>query len=128
MATLLHRCTFMDDFVEIADDIADHEPALLCLLYSFVLVASLTLMNMLIGVLVDVVQAVASHEKEAMTMGYVKDKLSFIMSKEGLDTNSDGWISRGEFMNLLSNSAATKTFLEVDVDPVNLQTHKISFF
>jgi len=83
-------------------------------------VASLTLMNMLVGVLVDVVQAVASTEKEALKMSYVKERILFILRNTGLDMNNDGVISRAEFMTLLTNPLASRTFLDVGVDPVNL--------
>jgi len=77
-------------------------------------------MNMLVGVLVDVVQAVGSTEREAMQMSYVKERILFIFKNTGLDANNDGVIDRDEFMTLLSNPLAARTFLDVGVDPVNL--------
>lgn len=40
--------------------------------YIFILLAALTVMNMLIGVLCEVVSAVAATEKESITVQYVK--------------------------------------------------------
>merc|ERR1711971_295093 len=63
----------------------DHGPVLVLLFYVFVLLSALNLMNMLIGVLCDVVSAVASTEKEAITVGKVKDGFLHILDTEGLD-------------------------------------------
>jgi hypothetical protein len=118
MGTLLNRGAFIDELSALADDILINEPWLLILLYAFVLIASLSLMNMLVGVLVEVVQAVAATEKEALTISYVREQLEGIMTE--MDKDGTGSIARKEFLLLLNNEHATSTLASVEVDVVNL--------
>jgi hypothetical protein len=75
---------------------------------------------MLIGVLCEVVTAVASTEKEAMTIAYVRDVLHEILTKQNLDTNGDGQISKAEFMNLFEDKTAMSLLEDIGVDVLGL--------
>lgn len=93
----------------------------------FILVASLTIMNMLMGVLVQVIGAVSDVERERMTVQWVKVKLLEMMEtsgigsgESGLDLDGDMQISKGEFQQLLLNPKAAKMVQEVGVDVVGL--------
>eukprot|EP00929_Paragymnodinium_shiwhaense_P053376 TRINITY_DN26706_c0_g5_i1.p1 TRINITY_DN26706_c0_g5~~TRINITY_DN26706_c0_g5_i1.p1 ORF type:complete len:661 (-),score=212.09 TRINITY_DN26706_c0_g5_i1:72-2054(-) len=66
--------------------------ALLISWYVYVLLASATIMNMLIGVLCEVITAVATTESEEMTIVYVRDKLEEIVKR--VDFSKD--ISKGD--------------------------------
>jgi len=79
---------------------------------------ALMVMNMLIGVLCEVVSAVAATEKEEMSVSFVMRKMKDIMA--ALDVNGDGKISRKEFMKVLGNVPALKVLTEVGVDPAGL--------
>merc|ERR1712061_350339 len=59
--------------------------AVLMLIY--ILIASLTVMNMLVGVLVDVVKTVSSIEKEQMDVNFIRKHL--LACIKGLDTNQN---------------------------------------
>merc|ERR1719217_298485 len=96
----------MDDLARLAEDLEKKMPALLVLFYAYVLLGSLTLLNMLIGVLCDVVTAVANTEKESMTIMYVKDVFFEILRSTGLDANMDGKITKTEFLSLFDNVQA----------------------
>ncbi len=53
-------------------------------------VGAVTIMNMLIGVLCEVITAVAAAEKEAIQVNWVKDTLSDCLYKgERVDTHND---------------------------------------
>lgn len=94
-----------------------HESILLVLLfYLFVLLAALTVMNMLIGVLCEVVSAVAATEREQITMATVKDGFLDIIRRGGIDTNGDNMISRSEFREILNSPDAVKLLTKVGVD------------
>merc|ERR1719424_2214952 len=80
--------------------------------------SALTIMNLLIGVLCEVVSVVASVEKEAMTINYVKDTLLQIFEATGLDADGDGMITQFEL--LLQYPGAGNAMLEIGVDPVGL--------
>jgi hypothetical protein len=67
----------------------------LIMVWLYIALASLTVMNMLIGVLCEVISAVAEEEKESMMIDKVKEKFSSIV--EELDRNKDGVLSWEEF-------------------------------
>eukprot|EP00747_Dinoflagellata_sp_TGD_P085875 gnl/TRDRNA2_/TRDRNA2_163051_c1_seq2.p1 gnl/TRDRNA2_/TRDRNA2_163051_c1~~gnl/TRDRNA2_/TRDRNA2_163051_c1_seq2.p1 ORF type:complete len:143 (-),score=45.02 gnl/TRDRNA2_/TRDRNA2_163051_c1_seq2:237-665(-) len=73
---------------------------------------------MLIGVLCEVVSAVAATEKETLEVAYVKSKLQDFLQE--IDEDTDGKISKGEFVKILENVGAARALSEVGVDPVGL--------
>eukprot|EP00929_Paragymnodinium_shiwhaense_P110754 TRINITY_DN7799_c0_g3_i1.p1 TRINITY_DN7799_c0_g3~~TRINITY_DN7799_c0_g3_i1.p1 ORF type:complete len:859 (-),score=176.57 TRINITY_DN7799_c0_g3_i1:95-2485(-) len=86
--------------------------------FGFILFASVLIMNMLIGVLCDVVSAVAAVEKEEMLVKYVQEKLEKVMAI--IDEDGGGTISRDEFMLILDHHEATDALQDVGVDVVGL--------
>merc|ERR1711957_873690 len=86
----------------------------------FVVLGSLTIINMLVGVLVGVVEAVSACEKEQLLVTSVKLKLLSMLAVSGLDANEDMHISRNEFELLLLNSDAARVIQDVGVDVVGL--------
>lgn len=88
------------------------------LLVIFILLASLTVMNMLVGVLVEVVCTVSSVEKEQMEATFLKGHMLHLL--RGLDEDGDVRISRDEFGKLLEKPKAIKALQEVGVDVVGL--------
>jgi len=118
MHTLLLNGALMDSLGTIVEPLQQQSPALLLLFYGFLLLAAMTLMNMLIGVICEVVSAVAATEREAMTLGFVKERIKELMALG--DDNADCQITKKEFLNLLSNKAATTILEDVGVDVVGL--------
>eukprot|EP00429_Kryptoperidinium_foliaceum_P055506 CAMPEP_0176090638 /NCGR_PEP_ID=MMETSP0120_2-20121206/45393_1 /TAXON_ID=160619 /ORGANISM="Kryptoperidinium foliaceum, Strain CCMP 1326" /LENGTH=704 /DNA_ID=CAMNT_0017424519 /DNA_START=65 /DNA_END=2179 /DNA_ORIENTATION=+ len=114
MYTLLVYGTLMDN---IGTPLAKlgKESALYAALYLlFVLLATITVMNMLIGVLCDVVSAVAAVEKETMAVTFVKSKLDGVL--QSIDENGDGTISKDEFSKVLLDPSAVQALSDVGVD------------
>jgi len=118
MMTLLLRGTFLDEITELLDDMREESVWMVLLFLCFVLLAAQTVMNMLIGVLCEVVSIVAATEKEEMMMNYVVMRLGEIMSQ--LNYSTDGNISKKEFVKMLGSVDATRTLQEVGVDAVGL--------
>lgn len=87
---------------------------------AYILLASLTVMNMLVGILCEVVSVVSAVEKESLLLEFVKGEVRQMMVTCGIDANGDGRISRGEFERLLTNKDAAKALQEVGVDVVGL--------
>mmetsp|Transcript_17417 Transcript_17417/g.38096 ORF Transcript_17417/g.38096 Transcript_17417/m.38096 type:complete len:752 (-) Transcript_17417:229-2484(-) len=114
---LLHGC-FMEDLPDLVNAVGGEHLALAALLLSFVLLASLTVMNMLVGVLVEVVSVVAAVEKETLQVNFVKTKIQATLAE--LDANFDSMISRQEFETLLYQPVAAHALLEVGVDVIGL--------
>eukprot|EP00927_Polykrikos_kofoidii_P083259 TRINITY_DN8487_c1_g1_i2.p1 TRINITY_DN8487_c1_g1~~TRINITY_DN8487_c1_g1_i2.p1 ORF type:complete len:798 (-),score=115.71 TRINITY_DN8487_c1_g1_i2:130-2523(-) len=118
MYTLLVRGTLLDDVGNVVTECRKTGWVLTSLFFFYVLLATLTVMNMLIGVLCEVVSAVATTEREEMLVSYVGCKLKAVV--ELLDTDLGGTISRKEFLEILQNVDAIKALQEVGVDVVGL--------
>jgi len=120
MLTLLLNGALLDNVAFVTFAIL-RESIVCALIFMFViLLAALTMMNMLVGVLCEVMSGVASAEKEKMASGFVRNKLNWVLYKSGLDENNDGHMSVEEFRLLLMHEEALQALLEVDVDPSDL--------
>jgi hypothetical protein len=86
----------------------------------FILLSSLTVMNMLVGVLVEVVGVVSAVEKEEMTLSYVKSMLMSMLEDSEVDADENCKISKPEFERLLLKPKAARILQEVGVDVVGL--------
>eukprot|EP00443_Scrippsiella_acuminata_P063161 CAMPEP_0115440850 /NCGR_PEP_ID=MMETSP0271-20121206/36513_1 /TAXON_ID=71861 /ORGANISM="Scrippsiella trochoidea, Strain CCMP3099" /LENGTH=815 /DNA_ID=CAMNT_0002866603 /DNA_START=107 /DNA_END=2552 /DNA_ORIENTATION=- len=120
MHALLLDGTMLDDLGGVVTTAWKGEPGLGVLFWIFVLLSSLTVLNMLIGVLCEVVSAVAATEREELQVGFVKEKLTQLLVDEGLDEDGDHQISRAEFEKLLEKPGAARLLQEVDVDVLGL--------
>lgn len=118
MYTLSLYGTLLDSVGILAGRLKGESLAFLALLMLFILLASLTTLNMLVGVLCEVVSAVAATEREEMLVGYVNRKVKTIVQE--LDTDGDNSISKTEFIKILENWDAVKALQEVGVDVVGL--------
>lgn len=119
MNSLLLRGVLPDqhDFVSA---VGEEHLAFSVLLLFFILLSSLTVMNMLVGVLVEVVSVVSSVEKEQMTVQFVKTMILSMLQNSGLDADHNYHISRQEFESLLLKPEAARIIQEVGVDVVGL--------
>jgi len=110
--------TLLDGIGSLLDALGQDSLAIASAFVVFVLIAALTLMNMLIGVLCEVVSGVAAVEKEELAVSFVKGKLQNIVM--GFDTNGDNLISKSEFEMLMKSKEAVKALTEVGVDAEGL--------
>eukprot|EP00927_Polykrikos_kofoidii_P040958 TRINITY_DN3490_c0_g1_i2.p1 TRINITY_DN3490_c0_g1~~TRINITY_DN3490_c0_g1_i2.p1 ORF type:complete len:741 (-),score=132.20 TRINITY_DN3490_c0_g1_i2:27-2249(-) len=118
MKTLLLYGVLIDNIGGLAKDLSTAPFFLSIMFFIFVLIGSLTIMNMLVGVLCEVVSAVAATEQEEMLVTYVNDKLSKVMAL--LDTDGGGTISKTEFCEILENVDAVRCLNDVGVDVFGL--------
>jgi len=129
--TLLLCGVLMDNMGELVWDINDEDAGTrIVLLFAgavFVLLASLTVMNMLIGILCDVVSAVAATEQEAMTIASTKEKLHSIVMQfvdpvpgQATPKEDDVQITKEKFLEILKHPVATNLLTDIDVDVVSL--------
>jgi len=88
------------------------------ILLIYLVVGSLTVMNMLIGVICEVVTVVAQVEKEEAVGGEIKARLAELLPE--LDTDGDGKISWKEFQAIVSNPLAIQTLDEVGIACLDL--------
>merc|ERR1712217_202913 len=101
MATLLLNGVFLENCPDVVKDLGQDGLWYAGLFLLFILVATLTVMNMLIGVLVEVVGIVSDVEKEKLQVGFVKDRLQLMLAEFGTDEDGDGLLSYNEFLRLL---------------------------
>mmetsp|Transcript_73278 Transcript_73278/g.164665 ORF Transcript_73278/g.164665 Transcript_73278/m.164665 type:complete len:570 (+) Transcript_73278:89-1798(+) len=121
MHTLLLDGTLMDGpgtLISLME--ADGDYVFIIIFYIFVTLSALMVMNMLIGVLCEVVSAVAATEKESITVATVKDGFQRIIDEGGLDTDGDHMISKKEFEAILDSAEATRLLERVQVDVYGL--------
>jgi hypothetical protein len=108
----------LPDNAQIVNDLTEQDWYLWPIIMFFLLLAALTVMNMLVGVLVEVVGTVAASEKEEMAVIQMREQLKIVM--EELDADQTGCISRAEFAKILTNRNAAKHLHEIGVDVVGL--------
>jgi len=99
MHNLMIFGTFLDDLSFYMWAVKMQSPACLFLSWCYVSLASLTVMNMLIGVLCEVISAVAMEENETLMVDRVHEEIGCLM--EQVDQNSDGTLSWDEFKAVL---------------------------
>eukprot|EP00927_Polykrikos_kofoidii_P073257 TRINITY_DN6930_c0_g1_i5.p1 TRINITY_DN6930_c0_g1~~TRINITY_DN6930_c0_g1_i5.p1 ORF type:complete len:902 (+),score=185.91 TRINITY_DN6930_c0_g1_i5:73-2778(+) len=115
---LVHGTLLLSADVKAKQIVTEGGPLLEAFFFLFILFAAILLMNMLIGVLCEVVSYVAGHEKEAMLIALVQEKMTEVMVL--IDEDGGGTISRDEFMQILDQSEAVECLQEVGVDVVGL--------
>jgi len=127
MWTLLVDGAFMDNIGIVSRDLLEIKAyfAFLTLLV-FVLLSALTVINMLIGVLCEVVSAVAAAEQEEAAIKLVKETL-LVMLKE-LDHDCSGAISKEELTNVFNYTSALEVLQSLEVDVKHLVDHLDMFY
>jgi voltage-gated sodium channel len=115
MHSLLLHLVLPDEAALILE-VGEDSWGLAALLLIFVLLSTLTILNMLVGVLVEVVSVVSEVEKEQMMVSFVKTELLSLLN----DVDGNMKISKTEFEQLLLDPKAAKIIQEVGVDVVGL--------
>jgi hypothetical protein len=87
-------------------------------LFLFVLLSALTVMNMLIGVLCEVVNNVAKTESEINLIETTRSTVMRVL--ESIDEDGNQMISKDEFLHILTNPRACKAFYSIGIDVVGL--------
>jgi len=106
------------DLVDTVYDIGQSSPYLAMLFVGFIFLVSLTVMNMLIGVLVEMVSMVAAVEKEEIEVSFVKNK--FLSMLPVVDEDGNMMISKTEFEILLAQPECWQALQSVGVDVMGL--------
>jgi len=118
MWTLLMDGTLMDNTGYVMNKIiAINTPLafLACTLFlSFVLLSAMTVMNMLIGVLCEVVSTCAQEEKNEVLLRHFKKTVLSVL--QAFDVEKDGMISKDELQNVLSDRKSRKLLEEIQID------------
>jgi len=93
------------------------------LIFCFALLANVTMMGVLAGLLVQTIKKVAEvEEEEKRMMDNLHTMENFWDHVRALDQDSDGFITRTEFIGLMSQRDTLKLLKKMDVDPEILIT------
>jgi hypothetical protein len=115
MYSLLLYATFLDNLSEFTDAIRAESSFCFIIVLIFIALASLTVMNMLIGVLCEIVQSVARKEKQDIIAQTVEKKFDSIIAEA--DTDFNGSVSIMEFRRIFEMPEALRALSSVGVDP-----------
>lgn len=128
MNTLWLYATLLEEITTLMHAIEKESIGLVIFLDLFILIASLTIMNMLIGVLCEVINAVAASEKEEISLAFVKTKVERIFYTLGLGEACNGRISRDAFVKIVENRTAARAISDLGVDVLQLVDLADHFF
>ncbi|CAE7499630.1 CACNA1H [Symbiodinium pilosum] len=117
MFSLIFNGCFNNDLASMARLAFQDDLVVAALFACFIVSAPLTVMNLLVGVLVEVVRVVATAEQEGRVVRNLKEELHW--AKEALGTEGDT-ISQEEFIMLLQNDQAIDVLQDVGVDLIAL--------
>jgi hypothetical protein len=119
MVTLLISGVLLDDVKGVTMKlIAAERPVAIMLFAVFVFLTALTVMNMLIGVLCDVVNRITVEEKELDARRQIKGTLLVML--EGLDIDGSGTLTKKELQEVLHDPVAVGHLNELQVDVQHL--------
>jgi hypothetical protein len=120
MNTLLAYGIIMENTPDLINDIGKEHIVFAALFLIFVLLASFTVLNMLIGVMCETVRLVSTVEHEQTVVSYTKARLKRMMREGNIDADGDHLISKSEFTALLHIPEAVVALGDLGVDVVGL--------
>jgi len=113
MMTLTANGTLGDSIGTVMRGIARNVPALI-VFFVFVVLSAVTVTNMLIGVLCEVVSHVAEAEKEYAVLA--KLKATLLVMLKNLDEDGSGDISKHELLGVVNHRDALAALEELDIN------------
>jgi len=128
MHELLLNAALMDGLSNLVLPLKEQSVVLLLVLYAFIFLSALTVMNMLIGVICEVVSAVAATERETLSLSFVREKIQELLDESGADEDGDQMITKDEFMTLITHPKAVPILEDVGVDVIGLLDFKDTLF
>jgi voltage-gated sodium channel len=111
MYSLFIYCTFLDDLAYFGDSIRFESPECYLLSLVFIMLGSMTVMNMLVGVLCEVVGGVAVTEREEMAAEKARFNLEAIV--DTLDTDKNKKIIYKEYREIFGFGEALTSLPDI---------------
>jgi len=116
---MIHGTLLMNTDYKLMEIGADKDGMQLNMIFIlFILITAVLFMNMLIGVLCDMVTIVAATEKEQLILGFTKKKLTEMLKTVDVDANR--LMSKEEFWDVVSHPDAPDALADVGVDIIGL--------
>lgn len=119
---LLMCGVFVDGPIEILNEVKEVSPTLTGLFIIFMCIASLTVLNMLIGILCTVVDRVYQTEKDEVAVKQLRYSLEMALEAHSQDGNPT--LVKNEFDTLLQNPEVVLTLARFGVDTADLRNLK----
>jgi hypothetical protein len=114
MFSLFIYGTVLDDVTACTDSIrATDNKFMLSLFIVFILISSFTILNMLIGILCEVVSATADSEKTKACESTAKEAITTLFDQ--MDADHSGNITEEEFMNMRDDPAVREALEDMDI-------------
>jgi len=124
MITLIIFGTFLDALSDFMLAIQEQSTSCFILCWVYIGFASLTVMNMLVGVLCEVISAVAAEENESMNVQIINEKFERLAD----DNHTPGSLNWSEFQQIVDDPDSTRAFKDVGVDPEGMIELSQDFF
>lgn len=123
MWTLLMDGTFLDSTGSVLTELLDRAKfntvISVVVFLAFILLSAMTVMNMLIGVLCEVVSAVAQGERDEAAIRMMKETI--LVELQQFDDDGNGMISKSELTHVMKNKQALGVLRSIEVDKESLQ-------
>jgi hypothetical protein len=116
MKTLFVCGCILDEVGTLAKDLQKNSQYMFFVLVFYILLTAFTVMNMLIGVLCEVISAVSAAQKDKIAIEFVKCTIAKVLWE--MDKDGDGFIAQDEFLQLAADEQVRGALdaLDVDVD------------
>eukprot|EP00931_Biecheleriopsis_adriatica_P041282 TRINITY_DN23617_c0_g1_i1.p1 TRINITY_DN23617_c0_g1~~TRINITY_DN23617_c0_g1_i1.p1 ORF type:complete len:740 (+),score=111.49 TRINITY_DN23617_c0_g1_i1:25-2244(+) len=118
MFTLTFQGCLGDGLTSMARACFSDSVFLALLLCAYILFAPLTVLNMIVAVMVEVVSQVGLAERESMMMAYVEDSIGEVL--RNLDRDHNQLITLEEFTRLVDDKEAMSSLHEIGLDVLQL--------
>lgn len=126
MFTLIITGTLLDDLSSVVYALLEHSQIMVWVLIIFILLSSFTVLNMLIGILCEVVTATAEGEKFSQSQAAVREVLEDVFDE--IDTDRNGTVSEKEFEEMLKNETVVSAFEGLGIEEQHLKALKNCMF
>eukprot|EP00444_Apocalathium_aciculiferum_P037123 CAMPEP_0183484080 /NCGR_PEP_ID=MMETSP0370-20130417/178741_1 /TAXON_ID=268820 /ORGANISM="Peridinium aciculiferum, Strain PAER-2" /LENGTH=761 /DNA_ID=CAMNT_0025677367 /DNA_START=39 /DNA_END=2326 /DNA_ORIENTATION=- len=120
MLSLVLYGIIMDNTSAVVQEIGEASPVSAALIFVFILLASFTVLNMLVGVMCETVHVVSERESEIMNMAITKERLWHMLRTSNLDADGNEMISKDELKALLQIPDACIVLRDLGVDVLAL--------
>jgi len=119
--------TILDDVTYCSNAIRETENTWMLIAFIiFILISSFMMLNMLIGILVEVVGATAEGEKEKAIESHVREAIGHIFAT--MDKDENHAVSRGEFLAMRNDKQVMEALSELDIVSTHFQMYAELFF
>lgn len=126
MYSLIIYATFLDALSDFLDAIRAENPVIFVIIWVYIGLSALTVMNMLIGVLCELISSVSEKEKEMIATEIVNVEMRKVLRE--IDADDNGMISIKEMKQMMVMPAAVTALNNIGVDPAGMMDFAESFF